>query len=200
VIQGGVEQLGELPTDGEENSYEAIIAVDGLGSASERDALASLCSAGAPSARLVVLQQVPRRSTRLSQVIESTCPGFGGNDSDRLLGVLRTAEESLYDDEANTMVNWDVPDLTESVRSAGWEIEQEEILLQEQSRRVAGELVTEWMDTARDRSLGRAVLELSDDATVDLLRSSLRSALQDNEVAWETRVSVIVAKLPRSGR
>ncbi|MDT8306065.1 MAG: AAA family ATPase [Anaerolineae bacterium] len=145
-----------------------------------------------PEGRFCFAQIVPRRGQRLSALVdwEGTDPG--------LLQRLRAAEEAIFHDAEDPLVNWDVAEVEAALRAGGLEPEQVRVERHEEQRTLTAEHLARWFETetvdgarpsyaARLEAGGITGPELQEVAT------RFRRQLQGVSVAWESSTAYVIA-------
>jgi putative ATPase len=92
-----------------------------------------------PGGRLCLAQIVPRHGQRLYELIDwSAVP-------DELAHKVKEAEEALYTDPADPLVNWDVADLVALLAAAGFSDVETQVERQVEQRRVTDSQLERWL-------------------------------------------------------
>ena len=170
-----------LAVDGvRDHRYERLLLADALAERPIRSALpAGLAHLSVPAARLVVVQRLPARGQRISELA-------GGHPA------LDEAEAALFSDPANELVNWDTRDLEESLVGGGWTLESSGFIETRETRYLSREQIDQWLDPNRAAGLGAALAaqsEVARESAADLLRARLAG----KTVEWKTVSALIVA-------
>ncbi|MFW5814108.1 MAG: AAA family ATPase [Spirochaetota bacterium] len=173
-----VSALREDPVAG--HAYERMLLADALAGKEARSALpAALGALCAPPTRLVVVQPLPARGQRISELV-------GGDPA------IEAAEESLFSDPANALVNWDAGDLERSLADAGWTVETSELIESRETRYLAREQIDRWLDPDRPGGLG-AALAAQSPADREAAAGLLRTRLAGKTVEWKTVFALLIA-------
>ena len=170
-----------LAVDGvRDHRYERLLLADALAERPIRSALpAGLAHLSVPAARLVVVQRLPARGQRISELA-------GGHPA------LDEAEAALFSDPANELVNWDTRDLEKSLVAGGWTLESSGFIETRETRYLSREQIDQWLDPNRAAGLGAALAaqsEVARECAADLLRARLAG----KTVEWKTVSALIVA-------
>jgi putative ATPase len=172
--------------------FDRLILVDALSTAAARRSLAAVSNdLAAPGAHMVCAQSVPREGSRLAQVLADRTPQLGK----KRLTLIEDAEQRLFADRANELVNWGSEELQASITAAGWQLETVEQCIETEMRRIEAKQIEEWMDQTRP-GLGRAIAEAGDSATAEALLRALLSEASGCEVEWKRRTVIIAARRP----
>jgi putative ATPase len=147
-----------------------------------------------PEGRFCFAQVVPRRGQRLSALIdwEGTAPA--------LLTRVRAAEEAIFHDPDDPLVNWDVAELQAALRAGGLEPQQVHIERNEDERTVTPEHLARWfeadtVDGTRPSYGARLRVEGSTKKELQAIAARYRHQLQGTTVAWESTMVYVVAAL-----
>ena len=155
--------------------------------------LATIIEKLKPDGRMYLAQVVPRHGQRLYKLIDwSSLP-------EEVAAKVRDAEESIYGDPGDPMVNWDADDLAKALRTAGFT--EVEVQLQEQVERrqiTAGHL-ERWFSTdlsGSERPGYGQRLEaagLSGDEVVTV-SAQYRRQLLNQTVPWRSMISYVLGR------
>jgi len=146
-----------------------------------------------PDGRIVLAEAVPRRAQRLYALVEPAA--LPGDLAER----WKEAEEAIYADAGDVMVNWDAPDLERAFAEAGLEVQME--VVEESNERVLGpRQLAQWFTPAAagrpsyvQRLLANGRLT---EAEIEVLRQQL-SRLIGQPLVWRTSVAYVVAQPAR---
>jgi putative ATPase len=146
-----------------------------------------------PDGRIVLAEAVPRRAQRLYALVEPAA--LPGDLAER----WKEAEEAIYADAGDVMVNWDAPDLERAFAEAGLEVQVE--VVEESNERVLGpRQLAQWFTPAAagrpsyvQRLLASGRLT---EAEIEVLRQQL-SRLIGQPLVWRTSVAYVVAQPAR---
>ena len=146
-----------------------------------------------PDGRIVLAEAVPRRAQRLYALVEPAA--LPGDLAER----WKEAEEAIYADAGDVMVNWDAPDLERAFAEAGLEVQVE--VVEESNERVLGpRQLAQWFTPAAagrpsyvQRLLANGRLT---EAEIEVLRQQL-SRLIRQPLVWRTSVAYVVAQPAR---
>jgi putative ATPase len=153
VLVGSLEELAELMAlRGEgEVRFDRILGRNAFSRQGERiphfEMLVQLLNSGG---RLCLVQVVPHHAQRLYDLIDwSEAPPD-------LFDRVRQAEERVYADPADPLIRWDVDDLLEELRSAGFEDIQVEVERNREGRRITDRYLERWFGSTSEVPAGEA--------------------------------------------
>ncbi len=148
-----------------------------------------------PDGRLVFSQAIPRHTQRLYQLIE------WGRDA-KLRDKAAAAEEAIYSDATDPMVNWDEGDLAAALEAAGLagiRVTAEE---QTEERLITAAHLDRWFSAGapdgRPSYRGRLLAGGLTEAEVTKVEKLFRSQLSEQAVSWSSRLVYIRAERPAS--
>jgi putative ATPase len=140
--------------------------------------------------RLCLAQVVPQNGQRLYDLIE------WGEIPSKLYDRVREAEESIYQNPADSLVNWEQTDLIAQIQEAGFDdIRLSEETISEQ-RRISREQLDRWFsDSSGERpSYGERLVETIQDKDEILeVERLFRRQLTDTLVTWRSSQIYVVA-------
>lgn len=144
-----------------------------------------------PDGRFCLIQTIPRHTQRLYDLVD-----WAGMD-DALAQQLRAAEEMIYGDKTDPLVNWDERDIEAALRAAGLVV-QMRLERETQQRRITADHLRRWFDEDEAgegrASYGRRLREAGVPADeVAAVAALYRRQLQDEMVRWETAVLYLCA-------
>ena len=188
VLTGSPARLGDLlSARGEEAvRFEVMVGRNVLARIADKGALlASLRTFLAPGGRLALAETVPRHTQRLYRLPDlSPLPAS-------LREALIEAEEAIYANPNDPMVNWAASDLRAALVEAGFAEVQIFEETQTVNLRLGGEHIARWFGAAeaggRLTYAGHLQKQLSA-AEVAQVRALFEAQLQGQVVAWQSRV------------
>jgi putative ATPase len=196
VLVGAVEELDYLLSLRDEQTvrFDRVLARNPFSRAVGPwpELVAQVASWLQPDGGFCFAQVVPRRGQRLSALVDWDGAPAG------LERRVREAEESIYHDGSDPLVNWDVADLEEALRTGGLEPEQVHVERHEEERMVTAEHLARWFEAdlvdesrpsygARLQAAGITGEELGE------VVARYRSQLQGVSVPWESATVYVVA-------
>ena len=172
--------------------FDTIVGRNALTHHPDKDAisqqLAQLLRAGA---RLALAETVPRHTQRLYRLVNTRT--LGSDLSERLIA----AEEDIYQDALDPMINWDVNDLEHAFATAGLEV----VALVETEIteiRVTESMIDRWF-TARPTGRPSYSQRLGEHLAVEELaqvESLFRDQLTNQVISWESKIIHLAAQKP----
>ncbi|MCP5100419.1 MAG: AAA family ATPase [Chloroflexi bacterium] len=143
--------------------------------------------------RFCLAQIIPQYGQRLYQLIDWT------NIPDTLFAQVRDAEESIYSDQADPLVNWNEAELITALQKLGLTQINKRLTTETQQRRITAVHIERWFgETAVDeirqsyaQRLGAAGLENEALSNVEKL---YRRQLQDQTIPWQTKILYLTIK------
>ncbi|MFW5940960.1 MAG: AAA family ATPase [Chloroflexota bacterium] len=145
-----------------------------------------------PDGAFCFAQIVPRLGQRLYRLVE------WDNAPPDLAGHVQKAEEAIYGDASDDLVNWDVEQLEETLRRAGFTELKTVTEQQSEQRRLTASHLQRWFDEDElpdDRlSYGARLRQMGlDDRAVRQVAEIYRRQLQGEVVPWESTLAYVVA-------
>jgi putative ATPase len=142
---------------------------------------------------LCLAQTIPSHGQRLHELIE--WPDALAGLTDR----VRAAEERIYSEETDPLVNWDEHSLEEGLLVSGFSAVQLQLEKQTDQRKITAEQLSRWFDLTEAKN-GRAsyrqrllALGFSLDEQ-EQIAQLYRRQLLEKTVAWHSTVAYVVAK------
>ncbi len=201
VLQGEPEKLPELLTENAEQlRFDHITGRNTLTRIGDRPArFAALKPFLRREGLISVGEVVPAYTQRLYRLLDTEALEAG------LFEKLAEAEEKIYGDKDDPMVNWDVADLKEWAEEAGLELLHEEPVVLELSSRVmvSDNLLQRWFraDAASGRrSYRERLAETLKDTDVEKVRQTFYKSLRGRAVDWNSRIVILQAKSAGNSR
>ena len=156
----------------------------------ERSRLAELPVRLGPDGRLYLAQIMPRRGQRLYALVDWSDLPAG------LFERVRQAEEGIYQDETDPLVNWDMSDLEQQLEAAGFVVTTADLLAQREQRQISAGHLARWFGEGdgERRSYGErlSAAGLNQDEIAQV--SSLYGRqLRDTTVSWESATAILGA-------
>ncbi len=194
VLVGGVEELEELlARRGEgELRFDAIVGRNALGPLPDKAAAVRLLGQRLrPGGRLSLAETVVRHSQRLHTLADLL--SLGADLRRRLI----EAEEAIYADGDDPLVNWDAADLRRLLESAGFEKISIQEEAQEAEMLVSPATLERWfaLDAAGERlSYARHLLRRLTADELAEVAALFRRQLTGQAVAWRTRIVFVAGQ------
>jgi len=140
-----------------------------------------------PGGRVSLAERVPRRSTRLSELVRETWPGGAE--------VLEKIESLVYANPDNPLVDWDETDVEGALEAAGLAIVAGELVPYAERRFIAPADVERWLKAdPKVDSYGKRLTEVLPPKERAPFAAGLRESLAGREVEWRTVVLYIAGE------
>jgi putative ATPase len=201
VLQGAIEELPGMlmlrsMAEHPDRSlyFEAVVGHNALIDVEDKAAAVGvIAEVLAPSGVVSLADRVPRHTQRLYALVD--LGGLDGEVAER----LRAAEEAIYDDAGDALVNWGAGDLAALFSDAGftvvWETEDEHTDV-----RVTAGLLDRWFadegsggDSGRPSYARRLSAQLSSDE-IARVEETFRRQLLNQVVDWRSRTVYLVGR------
>lgn len=148
-------------------------------------ALADLLSS---PGQLILAETLPRYTQRLYQLLERDRVGT------RLYNRWVKAEEAIYQNSNDPLVNWDVEDLTAWLHTAGLTAEIQVDMMTTEIR-ITPALFNRWFSPGGDRPSYQDHLSQSlSEAEISKIREALVVALNQQQVPWGSAIALVQAQ------
>ncbi len=192
IMQGELDNLSHLvnaETPGLQ--FDVILGRNALTAcADKRAAIRQFVSCLAPGGRIVLADAIPRHTQRLHQIVDTTLL------SPELAENLIIAEEVIYQDPLDPMVNWDVEDLDSHFSETGLvmtrvvEVEVTEL-------RVTSSILDHWFSLSSEGrpSYGQRLNHTLPPENISKLESLFRSQLSNRLVRWHSSIVYLTASI-----
>ena len=163
--------------------FDFIIGRNILASVQDRPALLdTLKQLLAPNGTVALAENLPCRGQRLSLLASSNLP-----DS------IRSAEELIYSNPDDPLVNWDENTLTAELRQAGFQSAECQLLELKRSQIIPHGTMERWMDTGKEDSYAARLLKAgASENDVRALRQAMAS-LAGKTALFHSTTAVIAA-------
>jgi putative ATPase len=145
----------------------------------------------AENGRLALLQTIPRHTQRLYELVEWP--------DDTLCQKVVAAEEAIYHDESDPLVNWDENDLGAALQAAGLDV-QMTVEKQTEQRRITPDHLARWFPDdeayqAKASYAQRLVVAGLSDEEVGEVRRVYGRGLQDQLVNWVSKIAFLESRI-----
>ena len=142
--------------------------------------------------RIVFVQTIPRHGQRLYDLVEWP--------DDKLRQQVTAAEEAIYHDEADPLVNWDEADVEAAFIQAGWQSISLYPETQTEQRRITAVALDRWFEETAEYSsrptYGQRLAQAGLTAKqLERVANLYRQQLTDQTVAWRTHVVYFVVRI-----
>ena len=191
VLQGDLPDLpGLLAPFGQALRFDVIVGRNALGSRPDKPAaLRTLADLLSPGGRLVLAEAVPRHTQRLYRLVEldSLPPGLAAR--------LIAAEEAIYQNPADLLVNWDERDLQAACAAAGLEATVS-LEFDPVEMRISAAQLDQWFaPRPGDRpSYGQHLASQLSSDELALVSSLYRRKLSEQVVVWRSPLAMVAAR------
>lgn len=138
-----------------------------------------------PTGQLVLAESIPSRSQRLSQLLEPS------QTEPDLLKQLTAAENQLFHDSTDAMVNWDVPDLQRDFAAVGLNCQIETVTFKTPLV-ITSALLERWLGQSGKYRQLLTSQNLSS-KEVDLIAQQFTRQLANQSVLWHRSIAFIQA-------
>jgi putative ATPase len=136
---------------------------------------------------------VPRRAQRLSALVDLTELGAD------LAARVQAAEEAMYHNADDPLVNWDLPELEAALQAAGFQVQDQDQLrydTQEAERHITAAYLSRWFSVsaaaARPSYASRLRTHLSPEE-LPRVEACFRRQLLEQIVPWRTTLVYVAA-------
>ena len=195
ILIGDLTQLDTLLAlrDEEELLFDRILArnlITQLPNYSITDLLTPLKNRLAADGRLCLIQTIPKHGQRLCKLVDWS------GESKTLANKVAKAEEAIYNDASDPLVNWDEADLQAGLAAAGFTIATNQLAREKGQRRITAAHLERWFDGENGGTYGRRLREAGlNEKEVAKVQSLYQRKLEGQIVDWETAVAYIAATL-----
>ncbi|MCL4261569.1 MAG: AAA family ATPase [Anaerolineae bacterium] len=147
-----------------------------------------------PDGRLCLIQTVPRRGQRLYRLVE-----WGGQA--KLRDKVTAAEETIYHDESDPLVNWDEADVQTALTAVGFTHIHAQLETETSQRQITEAHLGRWFGEGEGERLGYGRRLQAGGLTkkeTSQVETIYRQQLLGRVVEWSTAVTFILAALKQS--
>ena len=170
------------------SSFDGVIGRNVLMDHSDKqDVIEQIRQLLTPTGSVVLVESVPKRGQRLSQLIDAQAI------EKSLYGIFCAAEDDLYNNQADALVNWDITDLQRDFEAAGFVCEIELIAFQTQLA-ITAELIERWLGEG-SKYCDRLTAHNLVPADIRRLRQQFSQQLKDKTVPWRRTLALVQAHL-----
>jgi putative ATPase len=195
VLVGELGELGDLlALRGESDlRFDAIVGRDALGCLPDKaEVLCLLAGWLQPGGRLSLAETVAKQAQRLYTLVDLSSLG---ND---LRQRVMEAEEQIYADPGDPLVNWDLASLQTVLESIGFK----EVMIQEEPQEseklVSPEVVDRWFSTEVGRgrpSYAQHLLRRIAAEELALVKALFQRQIAGQAVSWRTSIAFVIAHI-----
>jgi putative ATPase len=168
--------------------FEAIVGYDLFTRLTEKTILFSILKeAAAPDGSFSFAQTIPALSTRLSQ-LSNELPTM-------IRQFLTDAEQLIYQDPANPLINWNAETLLQVVEKSGFTVLRSEVITHRELRQITPLDLGRWLE----KSYLPAVIRLTGSSaehslSKESILEAMVPALCSKPAAWETQTVITAAR------
>ena len=197
VLTGPIDQLESLLRErGPDLRFDAVVARNALaGCAVKGQVLSGLARTLAPGGVVSLVEALPARAQRLHQLVDLTALG------QPLAAAVATAEEAIYGDADNALVNWDAADLEALFVEAGFAAVDVQCETIEGRRHVTPRHLSHWFSPGGDknRTFAYHLLQRLNQLEVERLERHFTAQLTNKTVTWTSTHLYLQASRLRPG-
>jgi putative ATPase len=189
VIQSSLLELPQHLCDLSDLKFDRLIGRNSLIAEPNKEALLhALKQILHPEGRIVLAESIPRHTQRLYQLLDAKSAL-----SSRLYKRLFQAEEAIYQDQTDPLVNWDVEDLESAFNAAGL-IATIQVDSTYAETRITPAILARWFSPGGERpSYGDRLAEFLTDSEVTAVVAAFSQQLANQVVQWQGAIAMIVA-------
>ncbi|GAB4523409.1 MAG: AAA family ATPase [Anaerolineae bacterium] len=192
VMQGALEELTALlAARGDADvRFDAVVGRNALTRCpAKEDVMRQIAALLRPGGRLSLAEAIPRRTQRLYRL--APLDRLGTDLAER----VAKAEEAIYADAQDPMVNWDVSDLEQALEATGLVEIHVELVEQTTQVTITPSLIDRWFEPSRtDRpSYGQRLAALLTEEELDQVRDLFARALTGQTVEWTSAIAFVQA-------
>ena len=146
-----------------------------------------------PDGRFCLVQTIPQRGQRLYQLVDWS------GETKALAKKVAKAEEAIYADESDPLVNWDETAVQAGLEAAGFTIATRQLDREQGQRWLTSAHWDRWFGQPGDSSPGTYGQKLLDGGLsaneIEKVHTLYKRQLEEQIVVWETAVLYLVAQL-----
>ncbi len=196
ILQGTISQIPDLLArqDHDDLLFDAIVGRNSLTHCQDRPAAArTVAGLLAPQGRLCLAEVIPGEGQRIYDLVDTSALDA------RLVARWREAEEAIYGDQADPMVNWDADVLRQALIGAGLDLLEFEIARAAQDYFIGSQTLARWFPQdepvrteARPTYAARMAHFLEPDQ-IRTLHAFLSARLVGQTCPWQTTTAYVIA-------
>ena len=138
--------------------------------------------------RFCLVQTIPKQGQRLYQLVDWS------GETKALASKVALAEEAIYADESDPLVNWDVADVQAGLEAAGFTIASQQLDREKGQRRLTKGHIARWFGEDGEGTYGRRLREAGlSEKEIEKVRTLYKRQLEEQIVGWETAVFYLLA-------
>lgn len=179
----------EAETAGVPERVEHILLREAITRTPDRRALfAALTRRLAADGTIALAQTVPSLGSRLSRLVTPT-----GSAEEEIWTAMREAEEELFTNGDDPLVNWNPESLCTDVEAVGFSITYREVVTYREQRPVGTADLERWLSSGADGPYAAAIRRRLSPEHMELLRKRYTSEVAGKRVPWNRSVLFLVA-------
>jgi putative ATPase len=193
ILVGGLSTLGQgmQAAGGADVRFDLIVGRNALAAVADREqALAQARQMLSPEGQLIICETIPREAQR----IYALAPVVGALPED-LAAKLQSAEETIYADDQDALVNWGEPELRHWAQAAGFATCRTETWTQKTHQKLSTAQLDRWFSQSgigtRPSYLQHLQKSLSQDEVQEVERI-FRARLSGQMVEWTSSLVLLV--------
>ena len=140
--------------------------------------------------RFCLVQTIPQRGQRLYGLVDWS------DQPDGLFEKVRTAEEAIYSDQTDSMVNWDEISLETTLHEAGFADVQLILEVEMEKRQLTAVHLNRWFDaeksTGERLTYRQRLTQILSETELAAVEALYRKQLQNQLVSWQTKVAYVL--------
>lgn len=196
ILIGGIEEINYLlGLRGETDlKFDRILGRNLLSGHNlhESNVFAALQANLARDGRICLIQPIPKHGQRLYDLVDWT------KEKEALFAKVQKAEDGIYTDESDPLVNWDEADLQTAVSAASLTISQQQMETETSQKRITAVQLARWFSVeevyGERLSYGRRLRQAGlTEKEVDRVAKLYGQQLREQTVAWHTKVLYVTA-------
>lgn len=197
ILQGEIEDLPRLLADEPSLRFDGVVGRNALLRSPDKEAaLAHLRAWLADDGWLALAERIPRHTQRIYALLD--CAPLGAE----LAARYRAAEEAIYTDPTDGLVNWDEESLRLALRHAWGENGAVELIDSAVELQVTPGLLERWFAPGKGgrASYAQRLAESLSKAEVSAVEDLVRRQLLHQRVQWVSRTALVLAGAAHSRR
>jgi putative ATPase len=138
--------------------------------------------------RFCLVQTIPKHGQRLYQLVDWS------SETKTLAKKVAQAEDAIYADQSDPLVNWDETDMQAGLEASGFTSVTLQLDREKGQRRLTSGHLERWFGGEGGGTYGRRLLEAGlTDKEVEKVHTLYKRQLEEQIVGWETAVAYIIA-------
>ncbi len=197
VLVGALKELPELMAERGEGEvrFDAVVGRNALFREQDKaGCLAGVAAVLRPAALLSLAEIVPSQGTRLSELLDLQ------SESEEFRHKLGQAENAIYSNPSNPLVNWNAEDFCSLFQSVGFRVLKSEFRKLADDRAIRTEDIERWLGLQKEKqsehtgSYATQASKILSYAELKRLRQICLDQLSGREVQWHSTVLFVTAE------